>query len=85
MPPAPPEFPASYPNSWLRVERCGNKFSAYASTDGEKWKLYAEHILMLASTVKIGPALTSHNLQLPATAAFRDYTEFKQPITCSQK
>lgn len=27
-PPAPPEFPAAYPNSWLRVARRGNQFSA---------------------------------------------------------
>ncbi|MDD5141196.1 MAG: hypothetical protein PHY43_13155 [Verrucomicrobiales bacterium] len=76
-PPAPPEFPAAYPNSWLRVERRGNHFLAFASTDGKTWKLYAEHDLALASTVKVGPALTSHNPQLPAKAAFRNYTESK--------
>ena len=31
-------------------------------------------------TVKVGPALTSHNPPVAARAAFRDYTEFKQPI-----
>ena len=39
-PPAPPEFPAAFPNSWLRVARRGNQFSAFASTDGKTWKLY---------------------------------------------
>lgn len=73
-PPVPPEFPATYPNSWLRVQRRGNRFSAFASTDGKTWKLYAEHVLTLASTVKVGPALTSHNPQLPAKAGFRDYS-----------
>lgn len=33
-PPASPEFPASYPNSWLRVQRRGDRFSTFASTDG---------------------------------------------------
>ncbi len=76
-PPAPPEFPAAYPNTWLRVERHGNHFSAFASTNGIIWKLYAEHDLALTSTVMVGPALTSHNPQLPAKATFRNYTESK--------
>ena len=73
-PPAPPEFPAAFPNSWLRVTRRGNRFAAYASTDGKTWKLYAEQVLALANTLKVGPALTSHNPGVLAKAAFRDYT-----------
>lgn len=72
-PPAPPEFPAAWPNSWLRVARRGNQFSAYASTDGQTWKLYGEKVLTLAQTLKVGPALTSHNPDAAATASFRDY------------
>jgi hypothetical protein len=75
-PPAPPEFPAAYPDSWLRVARRENQFSAFASTDGKTWKLYAEQVLALASTVKVGPALTSHNPHVAARAAFRNYTEY---------
>lgn len=76
-PPAPPEFPAAFPTSWLRVARRGNQFSAFASTDGKSWKRYGEQVLPLASTVMIGPALTSHNASVAAKAAFRDYTESK--------
>jgi hypothetical protein len=76
-PPAPPEFPAAYPNSWLRVERCGNRISAFASTDGKTWKLYAAHELALNGTVQMGPALTSHHPQVLARAAFRDYTHYR--------
>ena len=75
-PPAPPEFPAAFPDSWLRVTRQGNRFSALASTDGKKWKLYAEQDLALTGTVKVGPALTSHNPIVTAKASFRDYTDF---------
>ena len=74
-PPAPPEFPAAYPNSWLRVTRRGNQFSAFASTNGNAWKLYGEKVLPLTSTVKVGPALTSHNANILAKANFCDYTE----------
>jgi len=74
-PPAPPEFPAAYPDCWMRVARRGDRFSAFASTDGKTWKRYAEQDLPLSETVKVGPALTSHNPEVMATAAFRDYTE----------
>ena len=76
-PPAPPEFPAAYPNSWLRIQRRGDRFSAFASTDGKGWKLYAVWELMLARQTYIGPALTSHNPETVATARFRNYTESK--------
>ena len=76
-PPAPPEFPAAYPNSWLRVERRGDRFSAFASTDGKHWKLYGAHELKLARQVYIGPALTSHNPEVAAKAGFRDCTGFQ--------
>ena len=76
-PPAPPEFPAAYPNSWLRVQRRGHRFSAFGSTNGKAWKLYAVQELKLARQMYVGPALTSHNPDTVATARFRDYTESK--------
>lgn len=76
-PPAPPEFPAVYPHSWLRVARHGNQFSAFASTDGKTWRLFGGQVLTLARSVKVGLALTSHNQDVAANAAFRDYTELK--------
>jgi hypothetical protein len=76
-PPAPPEFPATYPNSWLRVQRREDQFSALASSDGKTWKLYALQTLALARMVYLGPALTSHNPQVAAKARFRNYTESK--------
>jgi hypothetical protein len=76
-PPAPPEFPAAFPNSWLRVERRGDRFSAFASTDGKNWKLYATQTLALATRVYVGPALTSHEPQVVATARFCNYAESK--------
>jgi hypothetical protein len=74
-PPAPPEFPAAYTNSWLRIQRRGDRFSAFASTDGKTWKLYAIQTLTLPSLVYVGPALTSYDPQKTAKACFRNYTE----------
>ena len=76
-PPAPPEFPAAYPNSWLRVQRRDDRFSAFASTDGKAWKLYGIQTLKLPAVAHAGPALTSHNPETAAIARFRDYTEFR--------
>lgn len=74
-PPLPPEFPAAYPDSWLRIQRRKDEFSAFASTNGRTWKLYAQQTLALARSVYVGLALTSHNPQVAATARFCDYTE----------
>ncbi len=71
-PPDPPEFPAAYPNSWLRVQRRGDRFTAFASTDGKAWKVYGVQTLKLPSVVHVGPALTSHNPQVLAKACFRN-------------
>ncbi len=76
-PPAPPEFPAAFPNSWLRVERRGDRFSAFASTDGKAWKMYGAHTLAFPAKLYVGPALTSHHPDVTATACFRDYTQSK--------
>ncbi len=74
-PPAPPEFPAAFPNSWLRVERRGHRFSALASEDGKAWKLYGAQELPFATSVYIGFALTSHDPQVTAKARFCNYSE----------
>lgn len=77
-PPAPPEFPVAYPNSWLRVQRGGDQFTAFASTDGKTWKVYGVQKLELTRQVYVGPALTSHNPETAATARFRNYIQFTQ-------
>jgi hypothetical protein len=74
-PPAPPEFPAAYPNSWLRVQRKGDQFTAFASADGKAWKVYGMQELKLGRRVYVGLALTSHNPQVLAKASFRNFTE----------
>ena len=80
LPPAPTEFPASYPNTWLRIARRENLFMAFGSSDGKSWRLYAQHEMPLSETVSVGPALTSHNAENEAKAAFRDYTEFNPKV-----
>jgi hypothetical protein len=67
-----PVFPVSYPNTWIRLQRTGNTFTGYYSTDGKTWKVYTAYKLDLPSRVWLGLAVTSHNTTETASAEFRD-------------
>ena len=34
-----PDFPVTFPDTWIRLKRVGNKFTGYAGTDGKSWKV----------------------------------------------
>ena len=46
---------------WVRLVRSGNLFWAYVSADGQSWELVAAQTIQMASTVRIGLAVTSHD------------------------
>jgi hypothetical protein len=66
-----PDFPVTFPNTWIRLKRTGNKFTGYTGTDGKSWKEYASFTLDLPEKVYLGAAVTSHNITESATAKFR--------------
>lgn len=70
----PPEFPVSYPQTWLRLERKGNQFRAWYSAEGCDWRLFAEKALELSHSIFLGFAVTSHNENETVTAQFMDIT-----------
>ncbi len=72
-----PEFPVAYPNTWLRLQRTGNNFTGYYSTDGKTWKEYTTYTLDLPAKIYLGLAVTSHNMSHAATARFRNIEELK--------
>jgi hypothetical protein len=72
-----PEFPVNYPGVWIRLQRVGNDFTGYYSTDGKTWKLYTTYTLQLPAKVYLGLALTSHNTGQNASAKFRNIAEIK--------
>lgn len=72
-----PEFPVSFPNSWIRLQRTANLFSGYWSSDGKNWKLYASYTLELPANLFLGIAVTSHNAKEAATAIFSDISFLK--------
>lgn len=67
-----PDFPVTFPNTWIRLRRQGNKFTGYTGTDGRSWKEYASFTLGLPEKVYLGVAVTSHNTTALTTAKFRD-------------
>jgi hypothetical protein len=73
-----PEFPVQFPNTWIRLQRVGNDFTGFYSTDGKTWKIYTTYKLELPSKIYLGLALTSHNPVHAASAKFRKISELKQ-------
>jgi hypothetical protein len=72
-----PEFPVSYPNTWIRLQRVKNDFTGYFSTDGTNWKIYTSYSLDLPAKVYLGLAVTSHNKSEAASSSFRNTGEIK--------
>jgi hypothetical protein len=72
-----PEFPVKYPSVWIRLQRAGNGFTGYYSTDGKAWKPYTTYTLQLPPKVFLGVALTAHNTGHNESARFRNIEEIK--------
>jgi hypothetical protein len=73
-----PEFPVSYPNTWVRLQRVKNDFTGYYSTDGRNWKVYTTYSLELPAKIYLGLAVTSHNKSESVSARFSDTGEIKR-------
>ncbi len=57
---------------WVKIERVGNAFNGYYSTDGENWASMSwnPQMIAMAPNVYIGLALTSHAAGVLASAEF---------------
>jgi hypothetical protein len=58
--------------AWIKIERTGDQFSGYYSTDGVNWTAMSwnPQTLVVAGPVYIGLAVTSHVVGNPAVAEF---------------
>jgi regulation of enolase protein 1 (concanavalin A-like superfamily) len=63
---------ASSPPAWLRLDRSGDRFSAYVSDDGVNWKIVGSVAVPMAAVVLVGYAVTSHSGGTLGGATFRD-------------
>ena len=73
-----PDFPVTFPNTWIRLKRVGNKFTGYTGTDGRSWKEFESFTLDLPEKVYLGAAVTSHKTTESATAKFRNMGNIKK-------
>jgi regulation of enolase protein 1 (concanavalin A-like superfamily) len=63
----------SYPNSWVRLQRSGNSFTGYFSTDGVNWTTISTANVAISSTLFVGMAVSSRSAAGTATAQFRSF------------
>jgi hypothetical protein len=63
--------------AWVKIERVGNAFNGYYSTDGENWTAMSwnPQTIDMANDVTIGLALTSHNATVATGATFAGVAE----------
>ena len=65
-------FPANYPNTWLRLNRVGNTFTGFASYDGQTWMQLGSDTISMPSQIYLGLSVSSHSTNAVTTAQFRD-------------
>jgi hypothetical protein len=59
--------PGVQPPSWVRLERVGNRMTGSLSHDGVNWSDVGSVDVATGAAVYVGVAVTSHNLEVPAT------------------
>jgi regulation of enolase protein 1 (concanavalin A-like superfamily) len=69
-----PQFPASFPQHWLRLTRQGDVLTGLFSTDGQAWQTFCTHIQVFPASALLGLAVTSHNTARAVRASFHDLT-----------
>jgi len=72
----------TYPNMWLRLQRTGNVFQGYRSSDGVNWTSLAGTNIGMPSRLCVGLATAAHDYAgagLTTTAQYRDITISSAP------
>jgi hypothetical protein len=60
----------SFPNEWLKLQRLGDTFTSWYSTDGVTWTQIGSVNVTMTNPVTIGLFVTSHNVVETSTVAF---------------
>ncbi|WP_193210930.1 LamG-like jellyroll fold domain-containing protein [Luteolibacter marinus] len=69
--PPQPQPRVAFPDTWLRMTRAGDTFTAYSSSDGFTWTEYASTTLSLPAQIYFGLAVTAHTASPTTTAVFQ--------------
>jgi hypothetical protein len=70
--PTRPDFPASFPDMWLKLIRRGATITGQSSQDGVAWRTFSVHESPLPLAAYLGLAVTSHNESQTVKAVFSD-------------
>jgi regulation of enolase protein 1 (concanavalin A-like superfamily) len=79
--PGVPSFVMGY--VWIRLQRQGNVFTAYNSSDGVNWNQYAQVTANFATVGIVGPATSARNNNGVATVWYQNYGD-RLPSIVSQ-
>ena len=63
-------FPANYPNTWLRLKRAGNVFTGFAGYDGQTWTQLGSATITMPTQIYLGFAVSSHSASQLTAAQF---------------
>ena len=63
----------AYPNVWVRLQRTGDVFNGYYSTDGSNWTLMSTATVTLPAIVDLGLAVASNVTTTTTTAVLQNY------------
>jgi regulation of enolase protein 1 (concanavalin A-like superfamily) len=74
-------FPANYPNTWLRLRRSGNTFTGYGSYDGQLWTQLGNATISMPAQIYFGFAVSSHSATNVSTAQFRDINNLTNAVS----
>ncbi|MDQ2715722.1 MAG: PQQ-dependent sugar dehydrogenase, partial [Chloroflexota bacterium] len=58
------------PNEWLKLQRVGNTFTSWYSTDGNTWTMIGTTNVTMNANATVGLFVNSHNVGQYSTAAF---------------
>ena len=62
--------PTAHAAWWVKLERIGSTFNAYASPDGVAWTLVGSDTIAMGANVFVGLAMSSHTTTTAAQATF---------------
>lgn len=74
------QAPVTYPNTFVRLRRRGNVFTAFVGTSGADWSQVGEATIALPATVLLGMPVTSHNPAQKTRATFFNLGETVVPV-----
>jgi len=70
----PSVTPSGLPNAWMRIQRQGNQFTTYRSTNGVNWTTLGTASIPLPASLSVGVGVISHRSGKMATATFSDFS-----------